>query len=437
MRKILSVAKTEYKQVVLTKSFLISLLFPLVIYGGVFVLSALLGDKTDLRDRVLVVADRTGVITDRLVAANEERNISEAVEKDGKQVGPRFVIQSYDGDFLDDTGQLLVELSDQVREGDIFAFALIGRDYVSVNGGEDDFLQYYSDSPTFSRLPNWLSRTTKSLVEEMRFDEAGYDAREINLLTSHNGLERFSLAEVDEDGNITEPKEENQLAAFFIPFGLVMLIFVSIQMSTPILLNSVIEEKMQRIAEVLLSSLSPFQLLFGKLLAGVSVGLTFSAVYVLTLSLSLRYFERMEWVPQGTYFWFFLFLLTGMLAFGSLFAGVSSACQDLKDSQNFAGPIILLLVIPMMLSLITIESPDGPFAVALSMVPPFSIMAMMTRVAVPPGPPEWQIFLSLGLNLAFAFLIVWASSRMFRIGILSQGKTPTWKELVRWIFQRN
>jgi ABC-2 type transport system permease protein len=188
---------------------------------------------------------------------------------------------------------------------------------------------------------------------------------------------------------------------------------------------------------VLLSSLTPFQLLTGKLVAGVGVGLTFSAVYIFSLSLSLRYFERMDWVPPGTYFWFFLFLLTGMLAFGSLFAGVSSACQDLKDSQNFAGTIVLMLVVPMMLSLITIENPEGPFAVALSLIPPFSIMTMMTRIAVPPGPPEWQIFLSLGLNLAFTFVVVWASSRIFRIGILSQGKAPTWKELLRWVFQRN
>lgn len=437
MRKILAVAKTEYKQVVLTKSFLISLLFPLVIYGGMFILSAMLGDKTDLKDRVLVVVDRTGVITDGLVAANAERNLGDEVESGGKQVGPRFVIEPYAGDMETGNSDLLVELSDRVRDGDAFAFALIGKDYLTVDGGDDDLLQYYSDSPTFSRLPNWLSRTVKEIVERTRFEEAGYDPREIKLLTSHNQLERFNLAEVDEAGNLIEPKEENALAAFLIPFGLVMLIFISIQMTTPILLNSVIEEKMQRIAEVLLSSLSPFQLLFGKLIAGVSVGLTFSAVYVLSLSLTLRYFERLEWVPEGTFFWFFLFLLTGMLAFGSLFAGVSSACQDLKDSQNFAGTIVLLLVIPMMLSLVTIESPDGPFSVALSLIPPFSIMAMMTRIAVPPGPPDWQIFLSLGLNLVFTFLVVWASSRMFRIGILAQGKAPTWKELIRWVFQRN
>lgn len=436
MRKILSVAKTEYRQVVLTKSFLLSLLFPIVIYGGVFVASILFGDKTDLRDRVLVVADRTGLVIDGLKEANLERNRSDAVERDGKQVGPRFVIEGHARADSSDKRALMIELSERVRSGEAFAFAIIGEDYLSVAGGEEDYLHYFSDSPTFTRLPEWLSRKTHDIIEEIRFREAGLDRREINLLTSHNRLERFSLAEMDAEGNLVEPREENQLAAFLIPFGLVMLIFISIQMTTPTLLNSVIEEKMQRISEVLLSSVTPFQLLFGKLLAGVGVGLTFSAVYVLSLSLTLRYFERVEWVPAGTFVWFFVFLIMGMLAFGSLFAGVSSGCQDLKDSQNFAGSIVLILIVPMMLSLVTIESPDSSFAVILSLVPPFSIMAMMTRIAVPPGPPEWQVFLSLGLNLIFTITVVWASSRIFRIGILSQGKTPTWRELFRWIFQR-
>jgi len=436
VRKVLAVARSEYQQVVLTKSFLISLLFPIVIYGGVFVISFFFGDQTDLRDRELIIVDRTGQLVERLLEANEERNQSEAVMQDDKQVGPRFVLTPYSGEIPERQATLLVELSEQVRSGEAFAFLLIGKDYISVEGGDDDRLHYYSDSPTFSRLPNWIYREVREAVETIRFDEAGYDQREINLLTSHNELERFSLAEVDELGNIVDPREENQIAAFLIPFGLVMLIFISIQMTTPTLLNSVIEEKMQRISEVLLSSLTPMQLLWGKLIAGVGVGLTFSAAYMLSLSLTLRYFERLEWIPEGTVLWFFVFLLIGMFTFGSLFAGVSSACQDLKDSQNFAGMIIIVLLVPMMLSFVLIESPDSPFAVGVSLVPPFSIMCMLVRVAVPPGPPDWQIWLSLGLNVAFTLADVWASSRIFRIGILAQGKTPTWKELARWIFQR-
>jgi len=235
---------------------------------------------------------------------------------------------------------------------------------------------------------------------------------------------------------LIEPEEESQIAALLIPVGLVLLLFISIQMSTPVLLNSVIEEKMQRIAEVLLSSVTPLQLLWGKLVAGTCVGLTFSAVYLVSLSFSLRYFEKLQWVPAGTYIWFFVFLIVGLLTFGSLFAGLSSACQDIKDSQNFAGTIVIVLIIPMMLTMVTIEAPNGPLATTLSMIPPFSVMTMLGRLAVPPGPPDWQVYFALGCNILFTFFIVWGSSRLFRIGILSQGKTPTWKEIFRWIFQR-
>lgn len=436
MRKILAVALTEYRQVVLTKSFLFSLLLPLVIYGGMFVASYFFGDQTDLRDRKVIIVDRTGLIFDGLEEANTKRNTSSAVFSGGKQIGPRFVLQAYGGVAGAERQRLLVELSEAVRQGEAFAFLYIGQDYADVDGGDDDRIDYYSDSPTFTRLPDWLAGEVVAIVERHRFQEAGYDPRQISLLTSHNKLQRYSLAEVDEAGNLMDPKADNRIASVLIPFGLVMLIFISIQMTTPVLLNSVIEEKMQRIAEVLLSSLTPYQLLMGKLIAGVGAGLSFSAVYVLTLSLSLRYFEKLDWVPDGTFFWFFLFLLTGMFSFGSLFAGVSAACQDLKDSQNFAGSIVVVLIIPMMLSLVSIESPDGPFAVTLSLVPPFSILTMVMRIAIPPGPPDWQIFVALAMNVVFTLAVVWASSRVFRIGILSQGKTPTWRELVRWVWQR-
>lgn len=437
MRKILAVALAEYRSVVLTKSFLFSLLIPFLLYGGMIVAGVFLGDKTDLQDRRLVVVDHTGSLVDALEEANVDRNRGNQVMRDGKQIGPKFVIQSYGDAPFPDTRELLVELSDKVRAGDIFAFAIIGEDYPDPLGGENDFLKYYSNSPTFSRLPDWLSSTVRDLVEERRFTDAGYDQKEIGLLTSHNKLERFNLAELDDDGNLVEPEEENQIAAFLIPVGLVMLLFISIQMSTPVLLNSVIEEKMQRIVEVLLSSLTALQLLWGKLLAGVAVGMTFSAVYLVSLSFTLRYFERLQWVAPGTYIWFFVFLLVGLMTFGSLFAGLSSVCQDLKDSQNFAGTIIIILVIPMMLTMVTIETPNGPLATMISMIPPFSVMSMMSRLAVPPGPPDWQVFVSLILNILFTALVVWGSSRLFRIGILSQGKAPGWREILRWIFQRN
>lgn len=436
MRKILSIAWTEYRNVVLTVSFLLSLLLPLVLYGGMFAFGYFLGDKTDLRDRELLLVDRTGRLADQVIEANRQRNRSSDVMRDGKQSGPRFVIETYAGELPEDR-ELLIELSERVRGGELFAFAIIGPQLIDPDLGDGSYLHYFSDSPTFTRLPEWLSRTVEDAVEEIRFAERDIDRRMINQLVSHNRLERFTLAELDADGRIVEPKEENQLAVIFVPMGLVFLIFISIQMTTPVLLNSVIEEKMQRISEVLLSSVRPFQLLSGKLLAGAGVGLTFSAAYLLSLRLVLGYFEKAEWIPQGVFVWYFLFLLSGMLVFGSLFAALSSACQDLKDSQNFAGTIVVVLLIPFFMAIVMVESPDSPFATTMSLLPPFSVMIMMLRVAIPPGPPDWQIWLALALNAVFTVMVVWMAARIFRIGILSQGKTPGWRQIFRWVFRND
>ncbi|MEY3001073.1 MAG: hypothetical protein RL648_1287 [Verrucomicrobiota bacterium] len=188
MRKILAVASNEYRQVVLTKSFLFSLILPLVLYGGMFLASYFFGDQTDLRDRRVMIVDRTGLLFEGMLEANAKRDTSPAVLSDGKQVGPKFTLEGYTGPADIGRKQVLVDLSEAVRDGRIFAFLYIGKDYVRVEGGEDDRLDYYSDSPTFSRLPDWLASEITALVEQHRFREAGYDQRQINLLTSHNKL---------------------------------------------------------------------------------------------------------------------------------------------------------------------------------------------------------------------------------------------------------
>ena len=126
MRKIIAIASNEYRSIVLTKSFLFSLLIPFLLYGGMIFAGIFLGDKTDLEDRTLVVVDRTGVLLDPLTEANMERNRSSSVIKEGKQVGPKFVIESYGEMPLPETKELLVELSDKVRDEEVFAFAIIG-----------------------------------------------------------------------------------------------------------------------------------------------------------------------------------------------------------------------------------------------------------------------------------------------------------------------
>jgi len=434
VKKILTVAFNEYKNVVFTISFLIGLVAPVFLYGGFFALMFVIDGTADLQERRIAVVDYTGELIPALEEAARERNRSTDVYDDGEQKAPEFGVVVEDPAERTER-EILLDLSERVRADDIFAFALIGPDYVSVEGGNGDYLRYYSESPTYRDMPNWLNRSLRDAVEQIRFTEAGLDEREVNQLVSHVSMNRFNLALLDEEGNMTSPKEENPIVTFFIAFAVVMMLFAGVMVVSQIFLNSVIEEKMQRIAEVLLASVSPFQLLAGKLLGGTMVGLTFSVVYLSSGVIALISFDNLGFLPPLVVPFFLIFLLLAMLTFGSLFGAVSSACQDLKDSQNLVGPIMMLLMIPMFFSIIIVDAPESNFAIISSLIPGFSPMTMMARIAIPPGPPLWQILTAVALNLALAIFTVWAASRIFRIGILSGGKAPSWKELVSWLFR--
>jgi ABC-2 type transport system permease protein len=433
MKKVLHVLINDYRQIVFTKSFLFSLIFPVVIYGGMFLMGIFVSDKSDLRDRRVAVVDETdGVLYAAMVEAAEMRNNASPVIADGRQAQPFFLPELYEKGELS-RNEVLIELSDKVRRQELFAFVWIGPNVVDVQASQGTTIEYYSDSPTYRALPDWINRSLRERVEEIRFEEAGLNLREIRRLSRFDGVDRYRLAERDSEGRVVQPSQDNQLAAVLIPIGIIMLLFFSIQMSMPVLLNSVIEEKMQRIAEVLLSSVTAFQLLLGKLLAGMAVGLTFSLVYLVTLGFSLAMYDVSAWVTPAVYVWYFPFLLTGLLTFGSMFAALSAACQDLKDTQNFIGVIMMVMILPIILAVLFIQSPDTRMAQILSMVPPIGNFLMMSRIAISPGPETWQIWLSLFNQLLFAWLSIWAAGRIFRIGILSQGKAPGLRELMRWI----
>lgn len=435
MNKIFAVAWNEYRHVVFTKSFLFGLIFPVVLYGCMILIVAFVGGTSDLSERKLLVVDQTGRIFPVVAEAVETYNRGDRVyDDDGKQTGPKFAVEEIaPGDR--DIPSLEVELSDRVREEEAFAFGIIGADYLSVDGGENDFLSYYSASPTYSDLPDWFRRVVQEEVEKQRFAASGLDPREVKRATSHADLERYNLAERNADGEVEKPKQENVAFSLIVPMVAVMMLFFGVQMVTPVLLNSVIEEKMQRIAEVLLSSVTASQLLWGKLLAGAGIGLTFSGVYSVTGLVALVQFGREDYLPGSFLPFFFIFLLVSLLTYGALFGGISAACSDLKDSQNMAGVVIMLLVIPMVISMALFNAPDSTFARVLSFIPPFSPMVMTMRLAIPPGPELWEPLLAVVLNLGFAYFAVTGASRIFRIGILAQGKTPSWRELLRWAWR--
>ncbi|MDE2292435.1 MAG: ABC transporter permease, partial [Elusimicrobia bacterium] len=214
------------------------------------------------------------------------------------------------------------------------------------------------------------------------------------------------------------------------------LLFLLVFMSVPMLLHSVIEEKQLRIWEVLVASVSPFQLLMGKLLGNTLVSLAVSFFYLGgAVALAAR-FGVGDQVPPQLIAWFLVFQLLALLIYGSMFSAIGAACSELRDAQSLMTPAMFLLIAPMFGWVAVLRAPSGAFARLLSLFPPATPMLMLLRIALPPGPQPWEVGLSVVLTTAFSAACVWAAGKIFRVGVLAQGQAPTLGRIISWVLAK-
>ena len=249
-----------------------------------------------------------------------------------------------------------------------------------------------------------------------------------------------------------------------------ILMYMVILIYGQMVMRSVMEEKISRIAEVIISSVKPFQLMLGKILGVGAVGLTQLAIWMILIPLVLSIVPlfmpqsdpaemaqmaggldtAMQQAEQGGFKmsmlineffglnWalivpsFIIFFLGGYFIYSSVFAAIGSAVdEDLGEAQQFMLPIIIPVILAFVIMMSTIESPNSPIAVFGSIFPLFSPIIMPSRL--PFDPPMWQLFLSLALLILTTLFFIWFSARIYRVGILMYGKKVTFKELWRWM----
>jgi ABC-type Na+ efflux pump permease subunit len=414
MSKVWRVAKTEYLNLVRSKAFLVSIIMVPVFSGGAIAVQTLLGDRVDLRDRRVAVVDSTG----RLFAGLERAAVARGAQ-------PRFVIEAARADEA--------ELSGRVRRGDLFAYVLIG---AGLLGGDPlAEVQYHTQNPTYEDLPRWLRETLNGEVRRIRFEEAGIDRKLVDELSRPVTLRQYGLAEVTATGEVRKERV-NELRTFLAPVAAMFLLFMLVMMSAPALLNTVLEEKIQRISEILVSSVSPFELFLGKLLGNVFVSWTLFLIYMGGGLYVAAHFDALDWIPFGLLGWFLLFQLLALLIFGSIFSAIGAACSEMRDAQSMMTPAMLIVMLPMFVWFVVLKSPDSTFAVVLSLLPPATPFLMLLRLAIPPGPAAWEVALSVVLTAGFTLFCVWAAGKIFRIGILAQGQAPSFRRLAQWVFSR-
>lgn len=444
MDKTFAVARNEYLNAVRSKAFVIGVLMMPVFMTGTIVVQALTKDKLDLDDRRFAVVDPTGRILPAIEEAARARDEHEVfeVEEDGTrhQVKPRFIPEAFtpegDGTRPD------VVLSERVRQGELFAFLAIGPGVLASEGEGspaergDASIVYSTDSLTYQALPDWLQGRVNDTVRGLRLEEAGIDPQVVSRLSRWTRVRRVGLVDVDEEGEVIEGREDHEAVVFLAPAAAMFLLLMLVMMSAPTLLNTVLEEKMQKIAELLVASVSPFRLLMGKVIGAVLVAATLSVLYLGAVIWLAHRYDVLGSVPAQVFFWFPVFELLALFMYGSIFAAFGAACSEMRDAQSLMGPVMLVILLPVFCWTAILQAPNSAFASWISLFPLATPMLMMLRLAASPGPPVWQVLLGLGLTTAAAVLCVAAAAKIFRIGILSHGQAPTLRRLVRWVFSK-
>ena len=270
---------------------------------------------------------------------------------------------------------------------------------------------------------------------------------------------------------MSEDAEKESFSEFEFLIGILLctLIYFVVFLFSSQVMRGVIEEKTNRIIEVIVSSVKPFELMMGKIIGIGLVGLTQFLIWVvLTLAIAgigstflptqdvfstgtvmseqitetvensdtqamlKEVFNIIDSINFKTILWcFLLYFLGGYFLYSAIFAGIGSAVDNETDTQQFVTPISLILIIPLICSGFISNAPDSSFAVWLSMIPFTSPLAMMLRI--PYGVPIWQVSVSVALLFITFIIFTWLASKVYRTGILMYGKKASWKEIFKWI----
>ena len=429
MRRVGVIARREYWTNVRTKAFLISLVLMPLLMTGSFIAQRAMRGRVDVEPKRVMVSDQTGVLLPALVRAAEERNREDIFDPvSRRQVEARYLIEAAPWPALDD--QRRVELSQQIRKRQLHGFAEIDAGVLAGDGRA----RFHSESAMTGQLASWFNRRLNEAVQLHRLRATGIDPEVVRKATAPVRLQGLGLYSVDKKGRVTSGDSGSRLAASFLPFGVVLLMFLALIMSQT-MLTSTLEEKQQRIAEVMLGSVRPFELMAGKLAGGAATSLTMVTVYLIGGAVVLRRFGYADLLRTDLVVWTLIFLVLGVMIYGSLYAAVGAACSELKEAQNLLMPIMIVLVAPLMIVSKVMEEPMGNLATTLSFVPVWTPMLMPMRLAATQAVPLWQPIVGALGALAAAAFAAWAGGRVLRVGLLLQGKPPRLGQLVQWVIR--
>ena len=412
MRRILSIVRREYLETVKTRAFLISILMTPVLVAGILLLAGRAGDimTGPAPARRIAVADLSGQVTPELERLFEQHN----------RYSPkrRLLASFHDADAYERDNDALEA---EARSGTLDGYLVIAKDVLDGRAPSHFMTKRTSDMVLLQTIRSMLNRA----VGNTRLAKHDIDHALIARLTSGVPLEQIDVSS-------KEKRTGKPVITMMTPFVFMFLMYMGIFVMNQHMLTSVIEEKSSRVMEVLLSSVSPMELMTGKILGLGAVGLTVIAVWSGAgyAAASIKGLTGLVSATGLTYF--VIYYVLGFVLFAALFAAAGSACNSLKDAQSLVAPITFILIIPMLAWLPISQRPESTLAVVLSLAPPISPMVMVLRLAATPDVPLVQIVASILILVVVVILTMKVAAKIFRVGVLMYGKPPTLREVLRW-----
>ncbi len=273
-------------------------------------------------------------------------------------------------------------------------------------------------------------KVRESLIDA-RLDAAGF-AAERDRLRAMITQPRSETNEVTKEG----VKKSNAGLAFLMPMAFMVLLWMSVFTAGQYLLTTTIEEKSSRVMEVLLSAVSSRELLIGKIIGQMAVGLLVLGLYGGLGVGSLFFTKTLSALDPLNLVYLAVFFLIAYALVASMMAAIGSAVSDMREAQSLMTPVMLILMVPMVLWMPISRDPNGMFSTIASMTPPLSPFVMVLRIPAAAGSipvPLWQIAVSIALGLASVVFVAWAAAKIFRVGVLMYGKPPNLGTLIKWV----
>ncbi len=414
-RVVWAVIKREYLQRVRSKWFVISTVAaPLLMAGLVFAPFLLSGDSPSGSQSELVIVDQTG-------------QLAAAVQAQLRGAGWAVRVAEDPG-----SEQTISDLLQAANDEEIRGFLVLDEETLATGAA-----RYTSRNRPSSLRTATLQQAVVQTLIGMRMAEAGID------------LSALSSAGIEVDILTTE-EVETPVAQYGAAYAGAFVLYFTVLLYAVAVMRSVLEEKTNRVVEIVLSSMRPFELMLGKILGVGAVGLTQIAVWVTAAVLLSKVgvptmvAARPEFASLGSLegvlpgpgfaFLFLLFFLCGFFIYAGMYAAVGAMTNSEQEAQQAQAPMVILMVVPIVILPGVLQNPDATASVLLSLIPFFSPVLMFGR-AIGGAAPIWQVALSVALMVATLLAVAWIAGRIYRVGILMSGKRPTLPELWRWVRQ--